>query len=103
MNNLQLQLKKYQSKKKLCTIVYFDTIIENMKINNQKEFAVKIGNKIRFYRKLRNLRQSDVANQIGVSLAYYGNIEAGKRPGVSTYVLTKIALTLKVTPNELII
>ncbi len=103
MNNLQSPLKKHQSKNKLCTIVYFDNIIHKMKIDNQKEFAVKLGNKIRFYRKIRNLRQSDVCTQIGVSLAYYGNIEAGKRPGVSTYVLTKIALTLRVTPNELII
>ena len=60
-----------------------------------------LGQKIKYYRKQRDLYQVELSDIVGVSTGYIGSIEQGVRsPTLKT--LTKIAKALKIKPHELL-
>lgn len=68
-----------------------------------EERLIRIGSKIVYYRRLRKMRQIDLATAAGVSEAYLSKIERGKNPtGGSLIVILNIAKVLGVDINELI-
>lgn len=68
-------------------------------------FAVrykKIGAKIVYYRKIRNLRQEELAEEVGITPQYLSRIEnGGYTKSVSLSTLMKIAEKLGITMSEL--
>lgn len=68
-------------------------------------FAVrykKIGAKIVYYRKIRNLRQEELAEKVGITPQYLSRIEnGGYTKSVSLSTLMKIAEKLGITMSEL--
>ena len=50
-----------------------------MKVIDKEIIAVEFGSFIRNARESKGLLQADVAEELGVSRAYYGFIESGKR------------------------
>lgn len=103
---MQVQLIKNQSKntvqQSLCTIVHFDKL-KVMNNYNEAEANNRIGYRVKFFRNLRGWTQLELSKKVGISLSYLGNIESAKRPQVSVHIITKIALSLNITPNELIL
>lgn len=60
-----------------------------------------LGEKIKYFRKQRNLFQVELADLVGISTGYIGSIEQGVRtPSLKT--LNKIAKALKVAPKDLL-
>lgn len=75
-------------------------------VRNQSELDEvfkRIGAKITYYRRLKGVRQIDLATETGISEQYLSRIEHGeKSKGLSVYVLIIIAMALGVKPEELI-
>jgi transcriptional regulator with XRE-family HTH domain len=67
----------------------------------KKEFAVKLGKRIRKYRLARGISQEELAHRSGFYRTYIGHVETGHK-SASAYTIWKIAKTLKVTIEELI-
>jgi len=62
-----------------------------------------IGAKITYYRRLKGVRQIDLAMETGISEQYLSRIEHGeKSKGLSVYVLVAIAAALDVKLEDLI-
>jgi transcriptional regulator with XRE-family HTH domain len=61
-----------------------------------------IGEKIKQIRILKNLKQSAVAAEVGLSVTAYGNIERGKTFKLSVTRLLQIASVLQVPPDEIL-
>lgn len=74
-----------------------------MKTEDKEARELKsLGEKIRYLRNSQNLSQSQLADSIGISTRYLGEIEAGKR-NFSVGILYTLAARLSVTPSELLI
>lgn len=62
----------------------------------------KIGDRIRFYRESKMLKQNYVASKIGISNSHMSNIETGKtKPSLE--IICAISRVLEVTIDELLI
>ena len=61
----------------------------------------KIGAKIKFYRQLKNIGQTDLAGQVGITSQYLSKIECGKQMP-SLQVLLLIADKLEIDAAALI-
>jgi len=59
------------------------------------------GNKLRYYRKLRNFTQEELADQVGISPTHITNIEKGRK-GVSLEVLRLICKKLDVSVTDVL-
>lgn len=67
-----------------------------------EERLIRIGSKIVYYRRLRKMKQIDLATATGISEAYLSRIERGKNPtGGSLLVILNIAQVLGVDISEL--
>jgi len=66
-----------------------------------KRVPKSLGEKVKYYRKQRNLFQVELADLVGVSTGYIGSIEQGVR-SPSLKILNKIAKALKVSPKDLL-
>ena len=66
-----------------------------------KERYRQIGLKIAYYRKLRGLTQEELAEQVGVTPAFIGNLEAPNIPkALSLDTLFDIASVLDIPPYK---
>ena len=66
-----------------------------------KEISVKVGSRIKYFRKLQGLSQESLALSAGLNPAFLGHLERGlKCPTVDT--LNKIAVALKIPLSELV-
>ena len=66
-----------------------------------KEQYRQIGLKIAYYRKLRGLTQEELAEQVGVTPAFIGHLEAPNIPkALSLDTLFDIATVLEVPPHK---
>lgn len=73
-----------------------------MKTGDKETAALKeLGKKLRDLRSSQNLSQSQLADSIGISSRYLGEIEAGKR-NLSLGVLHALAARLSITLPELL-
>lgn len=73
-----------------------------MKNKMDEELLIRIGSKIVYYRRLRKMKQIDLAMATGISEAYLSRIERGKNPsGGSLIVILNIAKVLGVDISEL--
>lgn len=72
-----------------------------MKLNDKEKIAKEFGAFIREAREKRGLYQADIAEQLGVSRAYYTHIEAGNR---DIYFATAVDIChiLKLDINEFV-
>ena len=72
-----------------------------MKLNDKEKIAKEFGAFIREAREKRALYQADIAEQLGVSRAYYTHIEAGNR---DIYFATAVDIChiLKLDINEFV-
>lgn len=57
--------------------------------------------RIKYYRKMRELTQAQLANMIGVTQSYICNLECCRRRNPNVGLLIKIASVLDVTLEEL--
>lgn len=62
----------------------------------------RLGLKISYYRRLRELRQSDLASAAGISSTYLSEIECGTKTGCPLSVYWRIAEALGVEFEELL-
>lgn len=62
---------------------------------------MKIGEKIRTLRELKNLKQENMATAMGISLTAYGNLERGETP-ITYDKLEQIANILQVTVQDIV-
>lgn len=60
-----------------------------------------LGEKVKYYRKQRNLYQVELADRVNVSTGYIGSIEQGVRTP-SLKLLKKISRALKVSAKDLL-
>ena len=61
----------------------------------------QIGLKIAYYRKLRGLTQEELAEQVGLTPAFIGHLEAPNIPkALSLVTLFDIAAVLEVSPHK---
>lgn len=66
-----------------------------------KDISIKIGNRIRYFRVMKELSQERLALEAGLNPAFLGHIERGlKCPTIDT--LSKIATALNITLSELV-
>ena len=61
----------------------------------------KLGGKIAYYRKLKNLTQVELATLVGISTSYLGEIERGTKQGAPISIYWKIAAALDVKFEKL--
>ena len=61
-----------------------------------------IGSNIRKNRKAKKIKIKDLAQQIGISAAYLGNIERGIKTNISCDLLMKVCEALGVEPGDLL-
>lgn len=66
----------------------------NKKHLMQEDISVKIGNRIKFLRKNKNISQESLANIAEIERAYMTGVENGKR-NVSVKILNKIITALE--------
>lgn len=66
----------------------------NKKHLMQEDISVKIGNRIKFLRKNKNISQESLANIAEIERAYMTGVENGKR-NVSVKILNKIISALE--------
>lgn len=66
---------------------------------------VAIGRRVKFYRKIANLTQADVAERLGISVSYISQIECGhtdvslkRLDEIASIINTNIELLLSVNP-----
>lgn len=64
------------------------------------DICKKLGIKIRYYRKIRNLTQENLSERTGLDRTYISYIESGKK-NLSLKSIEKIAVALNVTEKEL--
>lgn len=58
---------------------------------------------MRDIRKMKGLSQSDLAERVGVTQGYISHLETGRKEYPSIRVLSRIATTLDVALNELLV
>ena len=64
---------------------------------------LQLGLKIAYYRKLRGLTQEALAEQIGVSAAFIGHVEAPNiKKAISMDTLFSIAQALDIPPSDIV-
>lgn len=64
----------------------------------------QIGLKIAYYRKLRGITQEELAEQVGLTPAYIGHLEAPNIPkALSLDTLFDIAVALDVAPQKFLV
>ena len=69
-----------------------------------KEKYRQIGLKIAYYRKLRGLTQEELAEQVGLTPAFIGHLEAPNiSKALSLYTLFDIASVLDVPPHRFLV
>ncbi len=69
--------------------------------NNKQQLTTKTGERIRYFRNIKNLSQEDLALTAGINPAYIGHIERGlKCPNIDT--LNKICTALNITLSQLL-
>ena len=61
---------------------------------------IKLGNKVRELRKMKNLSQEAFADEVGLDRTYVGGIERGER-NIATLNLIRIAIALNVEVGQL--
>lgn len=67
------------------------------------EMLNQIGARIAYYRRLKDIKQIDLAMEVGISEQYLSRIERGHHPrGLTIYTLLKIAEKLNVNIHEII-
>ena len=62
----------------------------------------KLGLKIQYIRKLRGLKQADLASVVGISASYLSEIECGTKTGCPLSIYWRIAEALEVEFEELL-
>lgn len=62
----------------------------------------RLGLKIQYYRKLRELKQADLASIVGISASYLSEIECGAKTGCPLSVYWRIAEALGVEFEDLL-
>jgi transcriptional regulator with XRE-family HTH domain len=67
----------------------------------KKQYSMKIGEKVRTLRELKNLKQENMATALGISLTAYGNLERGETP-ITFDKLEQIATILQVTVQDIV-
>lgn len=72
-----------------------------MGIRDEQEFDREVGHRLRLWRKRAGLNQADLADQIGIPRATYGNYERG-RTHITLHILWRLAVILKIRPGILI-
>lgn len=67
----------------------------------KREVTVAVGNRIKYFRRLRDMSQEELALRANLNPAYFGQVERGlKCPTIDT--LCKVAKALEVSPAELL-
>lgn len=70
------------------------------KYNDEKEYFIALGNRIKELRLLKNISQTEIAYNCGFDKSNYNTIESGKRnPTLAS--LLKIAKALNISLKEL--
>ena len=68
---------------------------------HKKEITESVGARIRYFRRMKDMSQEELALSANINPAYFGQVERGlKCPTIDT--LCKIAGALEVTPTELL-
>jgi transcriptional regulator with XRE-family HTH domain len=69
--------------------------------DQKRKISTAVGNRIKYFRRLRSLSQEELALQSNLNPAYFGQVERGEKcPTIDT--LCKIAGALEVSPGELL-
>lgn len=69
--------------------------------DQKREITMAVGNRIKYFRRLKSISQEELALRAGLNPAYFGQVERGlKCPTIDT--LSKIANALEVSPAELL-
>lgn len=79
--------------------LYHDTI--SYRGGMMKNIYLQVGNKIRLYRKARNLTQEELGERLQIDQSYIGRIERGE-VNITLDTLYKISSTLRVSPAQLL-
>ena len=67
----------------------------------KREITMAVGNRIKHFRRMRDLSQEELALRANLNPAYFGQVERGlKCPTIDT--LCKVAKALEVSPAELL-
>lgn len=69
-------------------------------MTDYEKFLKKLGNKIRYYRRDKDLSQAQVAEMLGKEETYMSDIERGKR-NITMKTLYSIIAVLKINPSKL--
>nr|WP_145403090.1 helix-turn-helix transcriptional regulator [Paenibacillus xylanexedens] len=62
---------------------------------------LRVGKKIRLYRKARKLTQEELGEQLRIDQSYLGRIERGE-VNITIETLDKIAISLRIAPSQLL-
>lgn len=69
--------------------------------DQKREITMAVGNRIKYFRRVKSISQEELALRAGLNPAYFGQVERGiKCPTIDT--LCKIANALEVSPAELL-
>ena len=75
-------------------------ILKKTNINNVKKYNLKIGPKIKAFRRQLGIQANKLADQIGISASYLNLIESGKR-NIDSNLIIKICYELKINVSDL--
>ena len=75
-------------------------ILKKTNINNVKKYNLKIGPKIKAFRRQLGIQANKLADQIGISASYLNLIESGKR-NIDSNLIIKICTELKINVSDL--
>ena len=69
--------------------------------DQKRKISIEVGNRIKYFRRLRTVSQEELALQANLNPAYFGQVERGEKcPTVDT--LCKVAKALGVSPADLL-
>lgn len=70
--------------------------------DEEKQFLLKIGYRVGYFRKLRGLSQQQLADNAGISLNTLSHIESTTVIGMSLITMHRLATALSVDPKQLL-
>ena len=88
--------------KHVCVFINTNHCKKDTFMKEEKDILKKVGDRIKYYRSLHNISQTELAKRINISKSFLSRIENGKTD-YNIYIFWKICIILEIKPFDLLI
>lgn len=69
---------------------------------SERQFLLKIGFRVSYFRKIRGMSQQELADKAGISLNSVSHIESTSVIGISLITMYRLAIALDIEPKQIL-